>query len=254
MELAHPTSPCSLGRNRYAVVLITHKKMDFFILPKSSWKFDPIGINRNFPSFFSGAGILSWLFSELNWPHGNMYDLTRGISEWYSPTCFSHGDKSNDRISSFCPSYPPVQPICLILLTHLVLFVHKPCSCPGYPAVSCVSFLVNIFLFLLNSKTQWFGATLVTRAAHTWGEVNFEHGRSSLKLARPSFKFYYISIVMDFQGFFSEWASLKWNNMRCYRSVCWQGYHKGRQDGLPLTACTIKSPRSSHKVCEILPL
>lgn len=104
------------------------------------------------------------------------------------------------------------------------------------------------------SEYQGLRASLVKLAAHALGEVNFEHSRSSLKLARPWFKFYYISIVMDFQCLFSEWEPLKWNNMRCYRSVCRQGYHKGRQDSLPLRGCTIKPPRSSHKVCEILPL
>lgn len=97
---------------------------------------------------------------------------------------------------------------------------------------------------LYYSEDQGLRASLVNQAAHALGEVNVEHGRSSLKLVWPWFKSCYISIVMDFQCLFCEWEPLKWNNTRCYRSVCWQGYDKGRQDGLLLRGCTIKPPRS----------
>lgn len=146
--------------------------------------------------------------------------------EFQSDVCwpfFTREGRWKDCMASFCPSYPPACPPCK----------HFPFCC---------------------SKSQWVRASLVNRAAHTLGEVNFEHGRSSLKLVWPWFKFYCISVVMDFQCRFSEWEPLKWNNMRCYRSVCRQGHHKGRQDSLPRRRCTIKAPRSSHKACEILPL
>lgn len=71
-----------------------------------------------------------------------------------------------------------------------------------------------------HSEFQGVRAALVNWAAHALGKANFEHSRSSLKLAWPWFKFHYISIVMDFQCLFSEWEPLKWNTMKCYRSVC----------------------------------
>lgn len=94
-----------------------------------------------------------------------------------------------------------------------------------------------------HSEFQGVRTPLVSWAAHALGKANFEHGRSSLKLAWPWFKFHYISIAMDFQCLFSEWEPLKWNTMKCYRSVC-KVITKAGGMVLPLRGCTAKPPRS----------
>lgn len=120
-----------------------------------------------------------------------------------------HADSWNDHTASFCPVHP---------------------------------FLQTFFSFC-HSEFQGVRASLVNWAAHALSKANFEHCGSSLKLVWPWFKFHYISIVMDFQCLFSEWEPLRWNTMKCYRSVC-KVITKAGGTVLPLRGCTAKPPRS----------